>query len=314
MTWSSSCTRVHHALKPSHPSADVGDVSMRPTLMPGWLRGLGNLAVGLLAAAQIASLAYPSFRDRRTSADETSVARGRRLAASLGCFNCHGAGGEGGAANPTLPEEAQQVRFRALSEFDTVPAFTGRTQMMYVKSADDIREYIRDGAPRRKLADPAYRNQIAASAIRMPAFRDFVGAADVEDLVAFVRASSGLILPTDALAARGAEIAERVGCFSCHGPLGAGGMPNPGSRTGYVPGFWGGEFEELVQSDDELRGWLTDGFVRRVVDDPDHKNVLRRQALRMPEYGEFLAPDALDALVAYVRWLHDGAWRDGLTD
>jgi mono/diheme cytochrome c family protein len=58
--------------------------------------------------------------------------RGQRIAADLGCFACHGPGGGGGTANPG-------------SEEGSVPAFTERTQMMYVKTADDLREYVLDG-------------------------------------------------------------------------------------------------------------------------------------------------------------------------
>jgi mono/diheme cytochrome c family protein len=48
--------------------------------------------------------------------------------------------------------------------------------------------------------------------------------------------------------ARGADIAIEHDCFSCHGPLGAGGVPNPGAFKGYIPGFWGADFDELVQN------------------------------------------------------------------
>ena len=63
----------------------------------------------------------------------------------------------------------------------------------------------------------------------MPAYRSFVTAAQVDDLVAYLRAASGQILPDEALAQRGAELASDLGCFACHGPLGAGGVRNPGS-------------------------------------------------------------------------------------
>src|SRR5205814_240036 len=127
----------------------------------------------------------------------------------LGCFACHGPGGSGGTHNPG-------------SEEGEVPAFGEQTQMMYVKSADELREYILDAAPRRKRADPDYQKKVEASALRMPAYRAFLTASEVEDLVAYLRATSGLIVPDAALAARGRELATELSCFSCHGPLGAG--------------------------------------------------------------------------------------------
>src|SRR5437867_846540 len=41
-------------------------------------------------------------------------------------------------------------------------------------------------------------------------------------------------------AQRGYGMALRSGCFTCHGPNGAGGVKNPGSEDGEVPGFSGG--------------------------------------------------------------------------
>src|SRR5439155_968863 len=157
---------------------------------------------------------------------------------SLGCFSCHGPAGVGGTHNPG-------------SEEGEVPAFGEQTQMMYVKGADDLREYILDGAPQRKREDPDYQAKVQAAALRMPAYRAFVSATQVEDLVAYLRATSGQVLPDAALAARGAAIAGELSCFSCHGPLGAGGIANPGSFKGYIPGFWDRDFDELVRDDGE---------------------------------------------------------------
>src|SRR5262249_53431060 len=126
-----------------------------------------------------------------------------RLAAQLGCFGCHGPGGSGGTRNPG-------------SEEGSVPAFTEQTQMMYVKDAQDLREYIADGAPRRKREDPDYRAKVEGAALRMPAYGSFLRSAQIDDLVAYLRAASGQILPGDDLASRGAELAQELRCFACH--------------------------------------------------------------------------------------------------
>jgi mono/diheme cytochrome c family protein len=254
-----------------------------------------RLAIALGALA-MAWLAYPAVRARVLGIEETAAARGRRLAAELGCFACHGPGGGGGTKNPG-------------SEEGSVPAFTERTQMMYVKSTEDLREYILDGAPRRKRDDPDYRAKVEAAAIRMPAYRSFVDPAEVEDLVAYLRAASDQILPDDARAARGADLALELGCAACHGPLGAGGVPNPGSFKGYIPGFWGSDFDELVRDDEELRTWIVKGEIPRITEHPIGGRFFRRQAIKMPAYGRFLPDHDVDALVAWVQWVRAGRWQ-----
>src|SRR5207249_7604183 len=140
--------------------------------------------------AETAWLLYPTARARLLAVEDTSATRGVRLAATLGCFVCHGPAGSGGTRNPG-------------SEEGSVPAFVERTQMMYVKTTDDLREYILDGAPRAKRDDPDYPAKMEAAALRMPAYRAGVSAGQLEDLVAYLRATSGMILPVETKAARG---------------------------------------------------------------------------------------------------------------
>jgi mono/diheme cytochrome c family protein len=281
----------------SRLSAEEGSLSSEPGQSGRGRRR--RLLVGMLvgvAVLESAYLAYPRVRARILSLEDTPAARGQRLATTLGCFACHGAGGAGTTHNPG-------------SEEGTVPAFTERTQMMYVKNADDLREYILDGAPRRRREDEEYRTKMEAAALRMPAYRAFVSAADVEDLVAYLRAASDQIVPEEDRVAHGAEIAQELSCTACHGPLGAGGVANPGSFKGYVPGFWGDDFDELVRDDDELREWIDDGKIARIAEHPIGGIFFRRQAIKMPAYGQFRSEDDIRALMAWVRWVRAGAWR-----
>jgi mono/diheme cytochrome c family protein len=94
-------------------------------------------------------LAYPLARDLVLQREESEVARGRRLAGDLGCFNCHGPGGRGGVPNPG-------------SKWDGVPSFHEGTPMMFVGSDDDLRAYILDGAPEAKRQRESYRKEIAS--------------------------------------------------------------------------------------------------------------------------------------------------------
>jgi len=251
------------------------------------------LAVVLLESAW---LLFPPVRALVLQFEETPAARGHRLAIELGCFSCHGPAGGGGMKNPGTEE-------------GEVPAFTEQTQMMYVKTAQDLREYILDGAPTRKREDADYQARMAAAMVRMPAYRALVSAGQVEDLVAYLRAASGQVLPDDKLAARGAELAHELNCEGCHGALGAGGLPNPGSFKGYIPGFWGTDFDELVRSDDELEQWIAEGKIARVAEHPIGGRFFRRQAVQMPAYGKFRSPEEIQALIAYVRWVHAGTWQ-----
>ena len=260
------------------------------------LRRLIGRALIVLAIVETAWLGYPSVRAIVLTLEDSPAARGERLAAELGCFGCHGPGGNGGTRNPG-------------SEEGSVPAFTEQTQMMYVKEVQDLREYIADGAPRRKREDPDYRAKVEAAALRMPAYGGLLRPAEIDDLVAYLRATSGQILPNEDLAAHGAELAQELDCFRCHGSLGAGGVPNPGSFKGHVPGFWGGEFEELVHDDDELGRWVAEGKIARIAEHPIDGWFFRRQAIKMPAYERFLRKADVDALVAYMRWLHATAWR-----
>ena len=251
------------------------------------------LAVALVESA---GLLYPRARALALSLEETPAVRGQRLAVSLGCFSCHGPAGVGGTHNPG-------------SEEGEVPAFGEQTQMMYVKGAQDLREYILDGAPKRKREDPDYQAKVQAAALRMPAYRNFVTVSQVEDLVAYLRATSGQVLPDAELATRGADIAGELSCFSCHGPLGAGGIANPGSFKGYIPGFWDKDFDELVHDDDELRQWIGKGALPRISEHPIGRIFFHRQAIKMPKYEDVRPKEDIDALVAYVRWIRGGSWR-----
>ncbi len=257
-----------------------------------WLIGL----LAVLGVVETAWFVAPHVRDRLFPPEETAAVRGRAVAVRLGCFGCHGPDGVGGVANPG-------------SEEGEVPAFIEQTQMMYVTGPAELREYVLDGAPARQLADPDYVERMARAALRMPAYRGLLTDAELDDLVAYLRAVSGQVLPRDRLAGRGAALAVELDCFACHGPLGAGGVANPGSFKGYVPGFWGADFDELVENDDELRAWIADGRIARIAEHPVGGRFLERQKLQMPAYGQHLDVEDVDALVAYVQWVRRGEWR-----
>ncbi len=181
--------------------------------------------------------------------------------------------------------------------------------MMFVHNDQEIREYILDGAPAAKLKRESYRNEMAAQAIRMPAYRGWIKPADVEALVSYIRASSGLLLPDDPDVARGEELVRKTGCLACHGEMGSGGLPNPGSFKGYIPGFIGADFVELVQNDAELEEWIRRGTLRRLEEHPIASRFLKGQRVKMPAYGDHLSDWEIQGIMKYIRWLAAGSWR-----
>lgn len=240
---------------------------------------------------------YPAAHDLALSVELTPAERGYRVATRAGCFDCHGPDGTGGVKNPG-------------SEDGEVPGFSGGTPMMWVKSEDEIREYILDGAPARKRKDPRYKEAMQAQLLAMPAYRGYLRTGEVDDLIVYVRAVSGLIVPADELAAQGQDLAVRLGCFHCHGPMGAGGSRNLGSLKGYIPGWWGADFRELVRNDDELRDWIRDGQIARLRDHPIARHFIGWQRVSMPAYKDFITDPQLQALMRYARWINDGEWQN----
>ena len=212
------------------------------------------------------------------SANVGPVQRGADLALAQGCLGCHGGRGE----SPFLP--------RPFTDLDDVDRQT-------------LREWILDGMPRRVRQDPELREALEAAAIRMPAWRERLSDAQVDDLIAYLRALAGADLPEERQARAGHAVAERLGCFRCHGPGGRGADRNPGSLKGYIPPWDGRDFRELVVDDADLREWILDGRPQRLQANPLARFFLDRQAIRMPAFRGRITEEELRALEAYIGWL-----------
>ena len=207
-----------------------------------------------------------------------AVQRGADLAVANGCLGCHG----GPGLSPVLP--------RPFAELDDVEPAT-------------LREWILDGMPQRVRQDPESRMALEAEAIRMPAWRGRLSHAQVDDLVTYMRAVAAADVPEDPAARNGYAIAERLGCFGCHGPGGRGAGGNPGSLKGYIPPWDGPDFAELVANDGELREWILGGRPQRFQANALARFFLDRQAIRMPAFRGQLTEGDLRALETYIRWL-----------
>jgi mono/diheme cytochrome c family protein len=157
--------------------------------------------------------------------------------------------------------------------------------------------------PRRVREDRELREALEATAIRMPAWRGRLSDAQVDDLIAYLRALAAADLPEDSAIRTGYAVAERLGCFRCHGPGGRGASRNPGSLKGYIPPWDGGDFAELVVDETELREWILGGRPQRLQANPLARFFLDRQAIRMPTFRDQIKDEELRAIEAYIGWL-----------
>jgi len=252
-----------------------------------WGRRLVLLALVVVVVVETAALGWRQWRaSRQREAGGSAVEVGRQIAERLGCFGCHGPGGRAPISNPG-------------AIYGSVPDWSDAAAMS-LNSPDDVRSWVRDGHPLQRGPD-------RGALIGMPAYGDLLAPAELDDLVAYVLAVGRVRRPTEALAREGQSIAERTGCFGCHGPEGRGANRNPGSLKGYIPGWDGADFAELVRDRGEFGEWVRDGISARHRSNPLARRFLETQRTRMPEYASHLEEHQIDALWAYIEWLRAGS-------
>lgn len=99
-------------------------------------------------------------------------------------------------------------------------------------------------------------------------------------------------------AERGRRVAEREGCFTCHGPGGLRGTANPGRPRPLVP-----DFDDLTAPDatvEKVREWIRDGVPGELVESEDWKRERDAGVLVMPAFGDRLTEEELEDVVAFV--------------
>lgn len=104
---------------------------------------------------------------------EEPAEEGRRLAAKLGCFNCHGPQGRGCAPNPG-------------SFMGYVPSWDGADFPELAENDAEVREWILDGVTRRFRDNSVARYFLERQQVKMPAYRGHLGDSDVDRLVDYV--------------------------------------------------------------------------------------------------------------------------------
>jgi mono/diheme cytochrome c family protein len=123
---------------------------------------LADLTVYVLTLSQFGELPDPR------------VSAGRDVALRYGCFGCHGAEGRGLIRDPG-----------SLKGY--VPPWDGADYAELVRGDDELRQWVRNGAPDRLRANPAARHFLEGEAVQMPAYGDRVKPAELDALAAYVR-------------------------------------------------------------------------------------------------------------------------------
>ncbi len=153
------------------------------------------------------------------------------------------------------------------------------------------------------IEDALRRGRPAAVGLgpRMPAAVVRPGSTAERGIVLAVGATVGLVgIPGEPELAVGYEIAGDAGCFSCHGPLGAGGVPAAGTIAGEVPGWHGRSFTGDGGEASRVRGEaVMDGARQPAL--PWARS--RGARLAMPAYSGVLDSTEIEAVVRYVEWV-----------
>jgi len=241
----------------------------------------------VVALTVVALVALPVSRRLLWHWESNPVLRGRLVAERQGCYDCHRPFGSGEIPNPG-------------SRWGSVPQFGVGNSMMYAESCEEIGEFIRLGAPRAWLDEPKSVSRLESQRLRMPAYGDLLSEDALADVTAFACAVEGVGAPGGEAAAAGRALARKHGCLGCHGVEGSGGLPNPGSLGGFIPGFTGRNFADLVADESEFQEWVSTGTSSRLEENPLLRYFWSRQTISMPAYGETLTDEEVSQLWAWV--------------
>jgi len=114
---------------------------------------------------------------------------------------------------------------------------------------------------------------------------------------------------------QGEQLARKNHCFNCHGILAQGGYINEGSLKGYIPGWFGRDFDILTDDGDPdvITEWIKTGSYQKIIDDPVTgllaKHYLDKQESQMLKFS-YLSDDEIEILVQYVLFIRQyGAMR-----
>ena len=112
-------------------------------------------------------------------------------------------------------------------------------------------------------------------------------------------AAAAALRPNLPAAERGRRLAERTGCFGCHGPGGIRGAGNPGRVDKTVPTF-DDDMMMYAKTPREIREWIHDGVSAKKASSQTWRGERERGALRMPAFKHRLSERDIDELTAFV--------------
>ena len=135
--------------------------------MPAFRDRLSGREIDDLASFVIASAMY------RAPEDSLALA-GRDRAEALGCFGCHGTGGQFARRNPG-----------SLKGY--IPPWDGADFTELVGGEAEFREWVEEGVGRRFRSNPIAQFFLKRAPLKMPAFREHLERGDVEAIWAYVQ-------------------------------------------------------------------------------------------------------------------------------
>ncbi len=268
------------------------------------------LILGLIAVIGAGAVVFYWFEKQP---ELSPVARGEKLAVASGCFACHG-----------RSESEERFNLRQTSPGDWKAKPIPTVWEDGVDSADVVIDWITHGVPARGAEK---HKQLL---IQMPAFENHLSPGEIDSIAAWVLAEGLRLtqghrnseretppidaaaisqLPADQLLVLGDRLSRQHGCYQCHGEFGQGGVANPASFKGTIPGFYGREFRELTADGDrtEILHWIDQGRGRAIesgMTGPLAKRFFDRQAIGMPGYRVHLDENEKLLLTDYLLLLN----------
>ena len=168
--------------------------------------------------------------------------------------------------------------------------------------ASDLSEEIRFGSY--ESDDSAVAQRSIPRKIKMPAYNDLISDSNLRALLVFLQVNQLMNMRS---ASAGQNLARKYGCFDCHGPLGLGGVVNPRSLRGYIPGWFGADFDELTNGGNReiVAEWISDGTSSSITGKSLGRGMVARhfgesQAIKMPAFDRRIPMEDLNLLVDYV--------------
>jgi mono/diheme cytochrome c family protein len=264
----------------------------------------GKVLGWLLVAVLVLAVAGTIVLQIEKQPEESPVGRGEKLAHQAGCFACHGRG-EG---EPRF--NLRQANAKWAGKVN--PTFWENE----ITETKVLVDWITNGVP----ADEAAKHKKLF--IQMPAYKDRLKPDEIDAIAAWILAEGLRIaqsgekeapaalsakgpLTDDQLFIAGDHLSRQYGCYQCHGELGQGGVANPDSFKGYIPGLFGKDVAQLTANldRDEILYWIDHGRGRAVesgVLGQLAKKYFDQQATQMPGYRDQLTAEEKGLLADYV--------------